>query len=357
MLNSEAYSSFAPVGSDHRIVSAKLRLSLRVTKAPAQRKRFDWRQLRYNTEIQTKFLIELRNKFSELQDESSTATNQFEALVKAKDHAAEVSLPLLPKCNHTKHANHPSIAEKRKRVEQLTHKYNVNKSRIIRKRLQEAKCELNKEYLRLEEETIKDGLAEADIDFQENNTARAWKVINKVTGRKPNVSGKLKGKSPEERTKQWFDHFKNLLGTPDTSEPPADIQPLFENLNISAEPFTLLEVAEAKKQLREGKAPGEDGIMPEVLKRADIDDILLQFSNMMLMDHDLPDQLAVMNIIPVPKKGDLSQVSNYRGIALTSLVSKLINRMIINRIRPVIDPLLRETRWGSVLADPPQHRF
>ena len=92
---------------------------------------------------------------------------------------------------------------------------------------------------------------------------------------------------------------------------------MFENLNISAEPFTLLEVAEAKKQLREGKAPGEDGIMPEVLKRADIDSILLQFSNKMLMEHDLPDQLAVMNIIPVSKKGDLSQVSNYRGITLT----------------------------------------
>ena len=115
VLNSEAYSSFAPVGSDHRIVSAKLRLSLRVTKAPAQRKRFDWRQLRYNTEIRTKFSIELRNKFCELQDESSSATNQFEALVKAKDHAAEVSLPLLPKRHNIKHANYPYIAEKKEK--------------------------------------------------------------------------------------------------------------------------------------------------------------------------------------------------------------------------------------------------
>lgn len=346
VLNSEAYSSFAPVGSDHRIVTAKIRLSLRVTKAPAQRKRYDWMQLRYNTEIRAKFSIELRNKFSELQDESSSATNQFDALVKAKEHAAAETLPLLPKCHRTKHANHPSIAEKRKRVVQLTHKYNVNKSRIIRKHLQEAKNELNQEYLRLEEETLKDSLAEADIEFQENNTARAWKVIIRVTNRKPNASGKLKGKSPEERTQQWLNHFKKLLGTPDNSEPPPDIQPVFENLNINAEPFTLPEVAEAKKQLREGKAPGEDGIMPEVLKRVDIDDILLKFSNKMLVDHDLPDQLAVMNIIPVPKKGDLSQVSNYRGIALTSLVSKLINRMILNRIRPIIDPLLRGNQAG-----------
>ena len=137
-----------------------------------------------------------------------------------------------------------------------------------------------------------------------------------------------------------------MLGTPDVSEPPADIEPVFENLDINVQPFTLQEVREAKKQLREGKAPGEDGIMPEVLKRVDIDDILLKFSNKVLLEHDLPDQLAVMNIIPVLKSGDLSQTSNYRGIALTSLVSKLINRMILNRIRPAIDQLLRGNQSG-----------
>ena len=86
--------------------------------------------------------------------------------------------------------------------------------------------------------------------------------------------------------------------------------------------------------------------MPEVLKHVDINDILLKFRNKVLIEHDLPNQLAVMNIIPVPKSGDLSQTSNYRGIALTSLVSKLINRMILNRIRPAIDLLLRGNQSG-----------
>ena len=346
VLNSEAYSSFESVGSDHRIVTVNIRLSLRVTKPPATKKRHDWMQLRYNPDVRAKFSIELRNRFNELHDESSSATSQFDALVKAKDHAASEALPLLQKCHHTKHASHPSIVERRKKVDQLTHKYKVNKSRIIRRRLQEAKNELSQEYSRREEETLQNNIAEADIEFQDNNTARAWKVINKITNRKSTTSGKLKGKSPEERNKQWYNHFHKLLGTPDDSEPPAGIEPVFENLGINTQPFTLQEVREAKKQLREGKAPGEDGIMPEVLKRVDIDDILLKFSNKVLVEHDLPDQLATMNIIPVAKKGDLSQTSNYRGIALTSLVSKLINRMILNRIRPEIDPLLRGNQSG-----------
>jgi len=128
VLNSMAYSSLASVGSDHRIVTAKVRLSLRVTKAPTPEKRYDWRQLRYNQEVRDKFSIELRNRFNELHDESSSATSQYDAFVKAKDHAATVVLPLLPKCRQRKHANYPSIVEKRKRVDQLTNKYNISKS-------------------------------------------------------------------------------------------------------------------------------------------------------------------------------------------------------------------------------------
>ena len=40
------------------------------------------------------------------------------------------------------------------------------------------------------------------------------------------------------------------------------------------------------------------------------------------------------------------RTGNYKGIALTSLISKLINRMILNRIQPAIDPLLRGNQSG-----------
>ena len=48
-----------------------------------------------------------------------------------------------------------------------------------------------------------------------------------------------------------------------------------------------------------------------------------------------------MNLMPVPKSGDLSLTSNYRGISLRSLVAKTYNRMISNRIRPHLDDKLR----------------
>ena len=81
--------------------------------------------------------------------------------------------------------------------------------------------------------------------------------------------------------------------------------------------------------------------MPELLKVVDIDDIILNISNKFYMDGQMPDQLGILNLIPLPKSGDLSKTGNYRGIALTSLIMKTINRMILNRLRPVVDPLLR----------------
>src|SRR6056300_1363575 len=53
-----------------------------------------------------------------------------------------------------------------------------------------------------------------------------------------------------------------------------------------------------------------------------------------------------MNIIPVPKSGDLSKTDNYRGISLICIIAKIYNRMILNRIRCIIDPLLRINQNG-----------
>ena len=86
--------------------------------------------------------------------------------------------------------------------------------------------------------------------------------------------------------------------------------------------------------------------MPEVIKRCNIDDIILGFCNDILIKDEKPEQLSILNIIPLPKKGDLSITGNYRGISLTSIVSKLFNRLILNRVRPVIDPHLRPNQNG-----------
>ena len=115
----------------------------------------------------------------------------------------------------------------------------------------------------------------------------------------------------------------------------------FKSVNIIDTELTVCEIRHAKKQISEGKAAGEDGIMPETLKRADVDQLLLMFSNKLLIEKQAPEHFSTLNIVPVPKKGDLRLTGNYRGIALTSLVVKLINRMILICIRSALELLLR----------------
>ena len=52
---------------------------------------------------------------------------------------------------------------------------------------------------------------------------------------------------------------------------------------------------------------------------------------------DKPNLWSYMNIIPVPKSGDLSKPDNYRGISLICIIAKIFNRLILNRIRKTID--------------------
>ena len=82
------------------------------------------------------------------------------------------------------------------------------------------------------------------------------------------------------------------------------------------------------------------------MKRVDIDDIVLKFCNNALCDGNIPDQWKLSNIIPVPKKGDLTKTDNYRGISLTSIVSKTLNRMLLNRIKPSLEEILRNNQNG-----------
>ena len=72
---------------------------------------------------------------------------------------------------------------------------------------------------------------------------------------------------------------------------------------------------------------------------------LLEVCNM-TYNGDPPSVWRQGGILPFPKKGDLGLPSNYRGITLTPSASKIYNRMLLNRIRPHLDPKLRINQNG-----------
>ena len=94
-LNCEAYSSFEGVSTDHRIVTAKIRLSLRKNaKRTATTKHYDWALLN-NKDVRDKYVLELRNRFETLQEktEKSTPNDEYENFVNAHLEAAAKYIP------------------------------------------------------------------------------------------------------------------------------------------------------------------------------------------------------------------------------------------------------------------------
>lgn len=344
LLNAEAYNSFCSVGSDHRVVCAKLRLSLRTAKH-ARKVRYDWRRFAASPEIQQQYTVAVRNRFQVLETDDNGA--RYSNFVEANTQAMEECVPLKPKRKSVHTSTNPQVVEAREKADEAHAKWDSDSSDENRVAWKLALDELYRTYDQVREQELEEHSRSIETAFGAQQYGEAWRVVNEMTGRKRAKEGQVSGNSPEERVDTWFTHFKKLLGeTPTVEDPDEEIPNIFEDLDINDEPFTLDEFRKVKASLKLGKAAGPDGIPPEVFKSCDFDDICLDFCNKALTENDKPDLWSFMNIIPVPKSGDLSNTNNYRGISLICIIAKIYNRMILNRIRSVIDVKLRYNQNG-----------
>ena len=104
------------------------------------------------------------------------------------------------------------------------------------------------------------------------------------------------------------------------------------------EVFTAAEVAMAMKRIKSGKAAGEDEIRPEMLKALTGGGILwlTRVCQVAWKFSKNPRDLQTGIIIPITKKGDRKQCTNYRGISLLSLPGKVYAKCLERKCREVV---------------------
>jgi hypothetical protein len=61
---------------------------------------------------------------------------------------------------------------------------------------------------------------------------------------------------------------------------------------------------------------------------------------------EIPEDWREGHLVKLPKKGDLYQCSNYRGIMLLSVPVKVLSRIILERIKKIVDNKLRDEQVG-----------
>ena len=105
-------------------------------------------------------------------------------------------------------------------------------------------------------------------------------------------------------------------------------------------PFT---PAELDYQLREAKlkkAPGPDGVTNEMLRHLgpQAKEELLQAINLSWKTGEVPREWRTATVVPIPKAGKNKRLlGSYRPIALTSTLGKLMERLILARLTPLVE--------------------
>ena len=105
------------------------------------------------------------------------------------------------------------------------------------------------------------------------------------------------------------------------------------------------ELVKSVKGFKNNKAHGLNNIPIEVWKTGALNQQLFDICNK-TFNGDRPNIWVKSGIIPLPKKGDLGDTGNYLGISLTVTAAKIYNKILLDRIRPHLDPLLRVNQNG-----------
>ena len=119
-------------------------------------------------------------------------------------------------------------------------------------------------------------------------------------------------------------------------------------VNINMGPVSKAEIRRAIKSLKNGKAPGEDMIIAELLK-ADLEfttDRVKELVDLIWRLEKVPFKWKRGLIIKIPKKGNLRKCKNWRGVTLLPVVSKISGRIIIDHVCMGIDHRLRKEQAG-----------
>ena len=94
------------------------------------------------------------------------------------------------------------------------------------------------------------------------------------------------------------------------------------------------EVKAAIRHLKNNKSPGPGGINNETLKALDtaITPFLVKYVNKLFSSGSSPIEWTKAIIVPLHKKGDISDVDNYRGISLPNVPSKVFTHIVNRRL-------------------------
>ena len=339
------------IKSDHRIVTARIKMSLRQNIKKSTTVHLDWNPLKTDKNINAAFVRSFHNRYTTLAEETTMDEvpehcKNYTNMITAIQHAASKTLCPKPKpgVRNLLH-NDPSYIQAQRLRDKAIKQYSLRKTRAASKDLKEYTTQLANVEQEILSRYVNKAIDEIDVGLSRSDSAgQAWKLINKVTGRKQKSSSILKGfTSVQDRKQAWVDHYHKLLYNPADNISTDNIDDN-DPLPIITDPFSEDEYFVALKQLKETSSL--DGVPTSVYKNINLCPILLPILNSILLAGQAPPEMLLTGILPIPKGNSKFIPCNSRGISILPVITKLLNRLLLNRIRPHVDPLLRINQNG-----------
>ena len=140
---------------------------------------------------------------------------------------------------------------------------------------------------------------------------------------------------PTNIADKWKNHFYNIFNSSKDCKAKDRVHNALENNQLYFERITVDEIMKCVKNLKGNKSPGKDGIYSEHYKHSS-DQLYVLLSllfNAIVIHGFIPDKLMDSIIVPLvkDKKGCITKSDNYRPLALTTIASKVLELVLLER--------------------------
>ncbi len=194
-----------------------------------------------------------------------------------------------------------------------------------------------------------------EIMSSKDNT-NFYKLIARQNGKKKSLAEALKVNDSlifdtDEQLQAWADHYSELFTSHETTSSPITEEGILAILNKihRSQPITEWEVIQAIGQLNSGKAADSNNLQAEHLKLADLEmaPVLATLFNKMASTLEVPEPMKSGILTNVPKKDKSNLLcDNYRGITVTGIIGKVLERVWKNRNDPKQSITQSEQQFG-----------
>lgn len=238
--------------------------------------------------------------------------------------------------------------------------HHLNQVHSLRKKFRSHPTTANKTRLDSSEKLLQQKMILAKTTFEENLVNKftfnkdyhIFKYINYIISHKhlPTTIhlNSTFATSDSDKAFLYNRYFNSTFSSSSSSDPPSLNSFPTTNQCLSSINISDSEVYEALLSLNPTKSMGIDKISPQILKHGAV--ALFQpihhLFTQCLIQSSLPTEWRVHLITPIHKSGDTSSVSNYRPISLLCIVSKVLERIIHDKIIDFVSISISDNQFG-----------